>query len=94
MNFQGKGRSEYKSSLIPVRDTKMPIPQTLKDNKQAAKSLSNVPMISTVNKERDYLIKVLDQKIKSEFVLTDGCPVTMQEIKTFFGDLHYELTGK
>ena len=51
-------------------------------------------MITSVNKERDYLIKVLDEKIRSEFILTDGCPVTMPEIKTFFADLQYELTGK
>ena len=51
-------------------------------------------MLTQFNKERDFLIKVFDQKIKSEFTLTDGYPITMNEIKQLFTDLRYDLSGK
>ena len=51
-------------------------------------------MISRFNKERDFFIKVIDHKIKTELILTEGFQISMNEIKNLFSDLHYDLNGK
>ena len=72
VNFTGRGRSEYQQSVIPVRNTRIPPTKALLQNKLSARSLTKPKMITQFNKERDFLIKVFDQKIKAEFTLTDG----------------------
>ena len=94
VNFTGRGRKSYQASITPVRNTKVPPTKALIQNQLSARSLTKPNLLTKFNKERDFFIKVIDHKIKSEFTLTEGYPISMNEIKTLFSDLHYELNGK